>query len=315
MSKKILGLSFGRKMGNCEVMVKQALNACKEAGHEIRFIRVNDLDIQDCTGCISCVVSMIMGKSGKCHLKNECHILDDAIMDCDAMIVACPTFEMGPTGTFRTVCDRFGPSHDLSFRKVAIEEGLAAGKDPANLPDQRCLKKRVAALISVGGAMTRNWIAFTLPTMFALPMTMGFDVVDTYEYWGAMAWNNVVGNEPVMERMTKLGRNIADAVVCEADAERMRWRGDHEGACPVCHCNLLTLSDDKKSIECPVCGTYGSFTVEDGKLIPHFSDEQIARSRLYYPGKLEHSTEIKTCAAPPGQIPDLKERLAPYRWD
>ena len=315
MSKKILGLSFGRKMGNCEVMVKQALNACKEAGHEIRFIRVNDLDIQDCTGCISCVVSMIMGKSGKCHLKDECHILDDAIMDCDAMIVACPTFEMGPTGTFRTVCDRFGPSHDLSFRKVAIEEGLAAGKDPANLPDQRCLKKRVAALISVGGAMTRNWIAFTLPTMFALPMTMGFDVVDTYEYWGAMAWNNVVGNEPVMERMTKLGRNIADAVVCEADAERMRWRGDHEGACPVCHCNLLTLSDDKKSIECPVCGTYGSFTVEDGKLIPHFSDEQIARSRLYYPGKLEHSTEIKTCAAPPGQIPDLKERLAPYRWD
>ncbi len=163
--------------------------------------------------------------------------------------------------------------------------------------------------------MTRNWIVFTLPTMFALPMTMGFDVVDTYEYWGAMAYNNVVGNEPVMERMTKLGQNIADAVVCEDDGERMKWRGDHEGACPVCHCNLLTLSDDKKSIECPVCGTYGSFTVEDGKLIPHFTEEQIARSRLYYPGKLEHSTEIKTCAAPPGQIPDLKERLAPYRWD
>ena len=315
MSKKILGLSFGRKMKNCEVMVKQALLACKEAGHEIQFINVNDLDIKDCTGCISCVVSMCMGKSGKCHLKDDCHILDDAIMEADGLIIACPTFEMGPSGTYRTVCDRFGPSHDLSFRKVGIEEGLAAGKDPATLPDMRSLKKRVAALISVGGAMTKNWTVFTLPTMYALPMTMGIDVVDTYEYWGAMATYSVVGRADVMERMTKLGRNIAEAVVCEDDAERMKWRGDHEGACPVCHCDLLTLSDDKKSIECPVCGIYGTFTVEDGKLLPHFPPEQIARSRLFYAGKLEHSTEIKTCAAGPETMPDLKERLAPYRWD
>ena len=316
MSKKILGLSFGRKMGNCEVMVKQALMACKEEGHEVRFIRVNDLDIKDCTGCIGCVVSMIMGKSGKCHLKDECHILDDAIMDCDGLIIGCPTFEAGPTGTYRTVCDRFGPSHDLSFRKVGIEEGLAAGKDPSTLPDMRCLKKRVCALFSVGGAMTRNWVVFTLPTMYALPMTMGIDVIDTYEYWGAMAFNNVVGNEPVMERMTKMGKHIAEAVVLDDDdPERTRWRGDREGACPVCHCDLLTLSDDKTSIECPVCGIYGSYTVEDGKLIPHFSEAEQARSRLKYAGKLEHSTEIKTCAAPPGQIPDLKERLAPYRWE
>ena len=312
--KKILGLSFGRNMSNTEVMVKQALLACKEAGHEIRFINVNKLKIDDCTGCIGCVVSMIMGKSGACHLKDEFHILDDALMECDGLIVGCPTFEMGPTGTYRTVCDRCGPSHDLSFRKVAIEEGLAAGKDPATLPDQRCLKPRVGALFSVGGAMTKNWLAFTLPTMYALPMTMGIDIVDTYEYYGAMAYNNVVGNQPVMDRMTELGKHVAEAVVCEDETERRRWRGDHEGACPVCHCDLLTLSDDKKSIECPVCGTYGSFTVADGKLIPHFTAEQRSRSRLYYAGKLEHSTEIKTCAAPPGQIPDLKERLAPYRW-
>ena len=313
--KKILGLSFGRKMSNCEVMVKQALNACREAGHEVRFIRVNDLHIEDCTGCIACVVGMIRGGKGGCHLKDDFHILDDALMECDGLIFGCPTFEMAPTGTFRTVCDRAGPSHDISFRKVAIEEGLAAGKDPATLPDQRCLKPRVAAFFSVGGAMTKNWLAFMLPTMYALPMTMGIDVVDTYEYFGAMAYNNVVGNPPVMERMTEMGRHVAEAVVCEDEQERRRWRGDHEGACPVCHCDFLTLSDDRRSIECPVCGTYGSFTVEDGKLMPHFTPEQQARSRLFYAGKLEHSTEIKTCAAPPGQIPDLKERLAPYRWE
>ena len=98
--KKILGLSFGRNMSNTEVMVKQALLACKEAGHEIQFLNVNKLKIDDCTGCIGCVVSMIMG----------------------------------------------------------------------------------------------------------------IDIVDTYEYYGAMAYNNVVGNQPVMDRMTELGKHVAEAV-------------------------------------------------------------------------------------------------------
>ena len=313
--KKVLGLSFGRKMSNTEVMVKQALNACRDAGHEVRFIRVEDLDIKDCTGCIACVLGMIRGGKGGCHLKDDFHIIDEALMECDALIAGCPTYEMGPTGTYRTVCDRAGPSHDISFRKVAIEEGLAAGKAPSALPDQRSLKPRVGALFSVGGAMTKNWTVFTVPTMFALPMSTGIDIVDTYEYYGAMAYNHVVGNQGVMDRMYEMGKHVAEAVVCEDETERRRWRGDHEGVCPVCHCDLLTVSDDRKSIECPVCGIYGSFTVEDGRLTAHFTEEQQARSRMFYAGKLEHSTEIKTCAAPPGQIPDLKERLEPYRWE
>ncbi len=313
--KKILGLSFGRKMSNTEVMVKHALMACQEAGHDVRFIRVNDLDIKDCTGCIACVVGMIMGKKGGCVLKDDFHILDEALMECDGLIFGCPTFEMTPTGTFKTVCDRIGPSHDISFRKVAIEEGLAAGKSPEELPDQRCLKPRVGAFFSVGGAMTKNWLSFMLPTMYCMTMSMGVDIVDTYEYFGAMAYNHVVGNQPVMDRMWEMGKHVAEAVVCDDEEERRRWRGDHEGVCPVCHCDLLTVAEDGKSIECPVCGTYGTFSVEDGKLKAHFTKEQQARSRLYYAGKLEHSTEIKTCAAPPGQIPDLQERLKPYRWE
>lgn len=314
--KKVLGLSFGRKMSNTEVMLKQALQVCKDAGHEIQFIRVNDLDIKDCTGCIACVLGMIRGGKGGCVLKDDCHIIDDAIMECDALIFGCPTFEMTPTGTFKTVCDRLGPSHDLSFRKVAIEEGLAAGKAPATLPDQRCLKPRVGAFFSVGGAMTKNWLSFMLPTMYCLTMSMGIDVVDTFEYHGAMAHYHVVGNQPVMDRMTEMGKHVVDALTCLDDEnERRRWRGDHEGVCPVCHCDMLTVSADKKSIECPVCGTYGTFTVEDGKLIAHFSDEEQARSRLRYAGKLEHSTEIKTCAAGPDQLPNLKELLKPYQWE
>lgn len=312
---KVLGISFGRKMGNCDIMTKEALMACREAGHEIRFINIYDLEIRDCTGCIACTVGMIMGKKGECVLKDDFHILDEAMMECDAVIYGCPTFEMTPTGTFKTVCDRFGPSHDISFRKVAIEEGLAAGKTSDQLPDMRSLKPRVGAFFSVGGAMTKNWLSFMLPTMYCFSMSQGIDVVDTFEYHGAMAYNHVVGNQTVMDRMYEMGHHIAEALACEKETERVRWRGDHEGVCPVCHCDMLTISNGGEVVECPVCGIYGTATIEDGKLKAHFSEAEQARSRLFYAGKLEHSTEIKTCAAPPGQIPNLKELLDRYRWE
>lgn len=312
--KSVLGLSFGRKMSNCEVMVKEALMACEEAGCDVRFIRVDDLDIKPCTGCIACVIGLVSGRGkGDCVLKDEFHILDEAIMASDALIVASPTYVLSPTGTFKTVCDRIGPSHDITFRQSAYEAGTAAGKPAEKLPDPRSFNPRVAALISVGGAMTKNWLSFMLPTMYELTMPMGIDVVDLFEYHGAMAFEHVVGNLPVMERMTRVGQNIAQALKAETDAERTRWRGDQEGACPVCHCDLLTILHDGNKVECPVCGIEGRLDLSDGQLKAVFDEAQQKRSRLFNAGKLEHSTEIKTRAAGPGQIPDKARLLEKYK--
>lgn len=312
--KKVLGIAFGRKMSNTDIMVKTALMECEKAGHDVRYIRADDLKIDDCTGCISCVVGMVSGQGkGGCPIKDDMAILDEALMECDALIVASPTYVMSPTGKFKTICDRIGPSHDISFRLEARKEGLAAGKDPDKLPDERSLKKRVGALISVGGAMTKNWLSFMLPTMYEITMSMGIDVVDMYEYYGAMAYEHVIINDEVMERMRQVGRNIADALAAETDEERTKWRGDDEGTCPVCHCDMLTVLHDGTGVECPVCGIRGELSVTDGKIHVEFSEAEQKRSRLFYAGKLEHSTEIKTKAVAPGGIPNKAELLAPYK--
>ena len=312
--KNVLGISFGRKLGNTEVMIKEALLACEKAGHTIRFLRADDLNIHICTGCISCVVGMITGRGkGGCPLKDDFPILDEALMEADAVILGSPVYEMTPTGNFKVVCDRIGPSHDISFRKTCYEAGLAAKKDKSELPDERSFKKRVGALITVGGAMTENWLSFSLPTMYAFTMSMGIDVIDAYKYYGAMAYEHVLGNIPVMERMKKLGEHIAEALSAEDEETRTRWRGDKEGVCPVCHNELLEVTHRGTEVECPVCGISGNLSIENGEILVSFPKEQIARSRLYYAGKLEHSTEIKTCAAGPGQIPDLKEQKERYR--
>lgn len=311
--KKVLGISFGRKMSNTEVMIKEALLECEEAGYDIKFIRADDLNIHICTGCISCVVGMTTGRGkGGCVLKDDFHIIDEAIMESDAVIVGSPVYEMTPTGNFKVVCDRLGPSHDISFRKTTYDAGLLHGKDKSLLPDERSFKKRVGALIAVGGAMTENWLTFALPTMFAFPMSLGIDVIDTYKYFGAMSYEHVLGNDKVMKRMSSLGKHIVEALNADNEEERTKWRGDNEGICPVCHNDMLAVSHKGMEVECPTCGIIGELNTDNGQINVHFSDEQIARSRMTYAGKLEHSTEIRTCAVGPGQIPDLKERKQKY---
>ncbi len=313
MAKKVLGISFGRKMSNCDIMVKHALMECEKAGCEVAFLRADDLNISNCNGCIACTIGLMTGRGrGYCVRHDDFDILDECVMQSDAVILACPTYETSVTGRFKTICDRIGPSHDITFRKAAYEEGKAAGKDESQLPDARSFKKRSAALISVGGAMTENWIALTMPMMFEFTFPWDIDVVDTVEYYGAMAHESVLGYPEMMDRMTKVGQNIVSSIFAETEEERTKWRGDEEGICPICHTRLLQVSHDGRSVDCVVCGSHGTATIEDGKLRVCFTPEELDRSRLRWGGKLEHSTEIKTQAQPSGTIKNLKELKAPY---
>ena len=101
--KKVVGFSFGRKMSNTEVMIKEALLVCERAGMEIQFIRCDDLNIHICTGCCSCVSGLMMGKGrGHCiHKDDDFHIIEEALMSADGVIVGSPTYEFAPTGNFK----------------------------------------------------------------------------------------------------------------------------------------------------------------------------------------------------------------------
>lgn len=311
--KKVLGISFGRKMSNCDVMVKEALMECERQGCDVAFIRADDLDIGNCTGCIACTIGTMTGRGrGYCVKHDDFDILDEAVMQSDAVILACPTYETSVTGRFKTICDRIGPSHDITFRKARYDEGKAAGEPEEKLPDARAFKKRSAALISVGGAMTEEWIALTLPMMFEFTFPLAIDVVDTVEYYKAMACENVAGNPEMMKRMTQVGKNIVESLNAETEEERIRFRGEEEGTCPICHTRLIQFSHDLKSASCLVCGSRAKFDIVDGKFVMNYTKEELDRSRLRWGGKLEHSTEIKTQAQPSGTIKNLKELKQPY---
>ena len=311
---KVVGISFGRKMSNTEIMIKAALEVCAQRGHEIEFIRAMDLDIKQCTGCTACVGGLISGKTtGTCVFKDDIAVIHEALYSCDAIMVGSPVFETSPSGLYKAVCDRMGPSHDISFLKTAYDERKAAGADPKLLPDERAFKKRVGVLWASGGAMTKNWTALTLPVMYELMMSTGVDVIDAHVQYAAMKQSHVLGDEAEMERARQAGEHIADAIEAETEEKRTAWRGDEEGACPVCHMDLITMFPGSSRIECPICGIEGTLEFTDGVPRAVFSEAEQKRSRLFYAGKLEHSNEIKNGARTMKVVPDLKEKLEKYR--
>ena len=48
---RLLGLSCGRRMGNSEILLKEALMGAEESGIQADFIRMLDLDIKQCLMC------------------------------------------------------------------------------------------------------------------------------------------------------------------------------------------------------------------------------------------------------------------------
>lgn len=306
---KALGISFGRKMQNSEIMVKQVLKQMEKRGFETSFIRVHDLNIKQCTGCMACVMSLLAGKSGDCIIKDDMKILDEAIYESDAIVVCAPVYVLSPNGLFKTVCDRLSVSHDQAFRKHARELGEKKGLPEEQLVDKRFFKKRAMGLLSIGGAKTKNWTSFGLPQMYEITFS-GMNVVDGYGAYNGMEYMHLVANEKLMKRMTKMGDNLADALGTEGGLDK--WYGDEEGVCPVCHCDLLTILHDKGRVECPICGIEGELAITDGQINVSFSEKQQKRSRLKYGGKLEHYLEIKHAAENMKFIPDLQERLKDY---
>ena len=310
---KVVAFSFGRKMSNTDVMLKEVLKKCEEAGHEIQFVRPDDLDIKPCTGCCACVVGIMSGRTnGKCVHKDDFHILEDAYYSADALIIGSPVYETSPSGTFKTFCDRFGPSHDLAFLTEAKKERLARDGENALLPDERVFKPRVGCLVGVGGARTENWTIFTIPVMYESMMSAGVDVIDTHTYYGAMNVQHVLGVPEQMERMDRMAQNILDALAADSEDERKKWRGTEEGACPVCHQSMFRVHQGCDKVECAICGIDGKVALVDGKIVYSFSREEQDRSRMKYAGKLEHRNEIADGAMTQKKVENLAELKKPY---
>ena len=112
---KILGIVAGRHNGNSEILVKEALLACQEAGAECKLINLFDYNIEHCTGCEACTMQMGDVAMGKLDKYNGCILKSKDDMDkivqemytCNGIIVGVPTYDLTPSSLYLKFAQRF----------------------------------------------------------------------------------------------------------------------------------------------------------------------------------------------------------------
>ena len=285
---KLLALTCGRKMGNCEILTKEAMMGAEEVGANVEIIRLLDLDIRHCKICwpAPCIIK---GPQA-CMIKDDAFFLSEKIIDCDGLIISAPVYTLTPPGYLIAIRDRIlGPRVDTAALMEAKKmQGNDARYDRKQFIDDRIFKKRVGAFISVGGATTAHWVSLGLPLLHTLTFSMGIEIIDQFQALGIAEDGSVVLEKKILARARKLGRRIAEAM--DKPTEQLKYMGEEPATCPVCHTNLMIVGKNSP-VECAVCGIAGDIKVDNGKISVVFPKSERDKSRYTDEGKRIHHFE------------------------
>ena len=286
---KVLGIVAGRHGGNCEVLVKEALLACQEAGAEVKMINLFDYHIEHCIGCEMCTMQMGEMEMGKrdhydgCVLKNKDDMdkIVNEMQTCNGVIVGVPSYDLTPSSLYLKFAQRF-LAYELAFR-LAIGD---VKEDPHT----------VAGLIANGGSCL-DWQTLTLDAMSATMFTQSMYVVDKMLATRNGLPGNVLLRPEQLERAHKMGENIIKAI--QTPVEERTWLGDPDmGLCPNCHAHLVFKGEEhwdgiKYNFECAVCGAGGDLVRdENGEIKFVLAENGLIRDRNKNEARAEHLNEI-----------------------
>ncbi|EOQ40093.1 flavodoxin family protein [Butyricicoccus pullicaecorum] len=302
---KVMGITAGRKNSNSEILLKEALMACEEAGAEVTMINLRDYNILDCTGCTACTKGMSQGKNVGCVLdsKDDKKKIMEAMLEQDGVIISVPTYDLMPASPYLTFAQR-SLSYETSFLETI---GAIAHKD------------RVAGLIAVGGS-TRSWQSMALEGLQATMFTTDLKVVDMLLATRVPGNAQCLLDDALMARARKMGEHIMQVV--QTPPEERTWLGEEDmGWCPNCHSNALVLGEPQWDglhypIECQVCGAGGTLEQVDGKWKFVIAEDGLLKDRTTVAGRAKHLEEIAATQGgyygDPEAMKKVQERKAKY---
>jgi multimeric flavodoxin WrbA len=271
-TKKIIGLSCGRKNGNSEILLKEALMGAEELGVESEIIRAMELRVKPCTGCESCSIAMARGKESRCAIKDDDvpWILEKTVVEDCGLIVSGPLYHLRPNSYFEAIHERMLPT---MFRHPEVLK-----------------KTRVGAIISVGGGEP-EWTPLGLTSMNIFVQHTRV-LVDQMQVNYVGRPGAVLMEEQYLKQARELGRNVARAMMMPI--EEVKFVGDEtEVSCPVCHCNVLKVPEKLPNVFCPVCWVKGVITLDGGKMKVKWDEEGAKYPRFSERGVSTHLELIK----------------------
>lgn len=278
---KVIGLIGSyRKLGNTEVLVKEALMEAQRLGAQVSTLRLTDLTVKPCKGCMACAF-----KSEECRVADDWGTFQDAIVESDAVIVGAPTYLLGPAGIIKMITDR-----NIALQSRRLEHVPKPG-----------------AVIGISGVM--GWEPFSLPMLNVFMITCGLKVIDQVMFY-AQGPGEILLDELSMERARKIGSNIFEAA--NKPADERTFVGD-QGICPVCHQNLFQVRGG--ALECAVCRVKAKFESIGSQMKLVFDAETLEDNRWTEEGMLEHFTVAVLPSGPRylKEREEIRKRMSRYK--
>ncbi len=274
----ILGIvGSARRWGNSEILVRQALRGAAAEGARGRLLRLTDLHLEPCTGCLRCAIG-----GRPCPLDDDMAWLIETVQAADGLILAAPTYFLGPAAVVKLALDRLL---------------MVAGRVEETLPPPR-------PALTIATAGLEGWRGVTLPYFNALVAALGYRPIESLTAV-APGPGEVLLDETLMDRVFAAGRRLGRGELDPAPAP--------VNVCPVCRCEAFFL-DGERAV-CPICARQA--TVEWGEEGVRLRfDPAEADDHRWTPARLrEHMIGWVQATGPRflARRGEIKERRRPYR--
>jgi multimeric flavodoxin WrbA len=244
-----LGLvGSARLWGNSEIVVREALLGAQEEGAKVEMLRLTDLSIEPCNGCLRCAI-----REEPCPLDDDMEWFLAKVRESDALVLSAPTYMLGPAAIVKLILDRL-----LMLTPYFMEAARST---------------KPGATIALSGR--RDLRGVTQPFLNALVMGLGFRLADSL-YVHQPGPGEVLLDDEVMVRIHELGRRLARG----EKGERL----PEGNVCPVCWSDFFFL--ERERAICPVCGSEAQIGIEAGEVRLAF--QPAGRRRWGYGWQREH---------------------------
>lgn len=282
---KVLGIvASHRRLGNTEILVKEALMGAEEQGAEVEIMRWTDYQILPCDGLATC----LFGGTG-CALKgkDDHDYLLKKIYACDGLIFGAPCYLLEVPAIVKRFIDRLFV--------------LMSSPPPATM------RGKPAAIIIPYA--TRGWTSYAFLQPNLMLLELGMTVIDR-ALIHIQGMSEAAADQRALDKAHEIGVAVAQAI----KTGDTTYRGE-AGICPICHDRNIHILKDNETVECGLCGIRGKITIENGKIRVHFPEEQIKWHRFSEENIYRHFTyEIKPSKDYFVKMwPLLKEKRRKYR--
>ncbi|MCL7452342.1 MAG: flavodoxin family protein [Anaerolineae bacterium] len=274
----VLGIvGSARPWGNSEVLVRQALRGAEFEGAATSLLRLPTLHLEPCTGCMRCVIG-----GRPCPLDDDMRWLIDTIQAADGLVLAAPTYFLGPAAVVKLVLDRLL---------------MVTGQLDQDLPPPR-------PAITVATAGLESWRGMTLPYLNALVGAFGYQPIDSVTAI-APGPGEILLDTALMERLQAAGLHLAQGQLSRTPAAA--------NICPTCHSDAFAIYGDR--MVCPICGRSASLHVHDGGIELSFETDTGSKQRWTPEGLREHMVDWVVATGPRylSLRQEIKDRRRPLR--